>query len=336
MNTTSFTTRISALMIALVLLGGCKLLDESVTNQSADESTGSNDGTGNPDSSSNSAPFIWGDPDSTVLVSTNYVFQPEASDSNGDVLQFAIANKPAWTDFDTGSGLLQGIPGSQHVGQHGNIVISVSDQTSIVSLPSFAINVEAVEAPPEDDNGESASSPPTISGTPNTTAVAGAQYVFRPVADDPDGDTLSFSVVNKPAWANFNTTTGRLGGYPSTSHIGTSESIEISVTDGSGIAALPRFRITVEGTGTESLTLAWNPPTQNADGSPLTNLAGYRIHYGTSSGDYSETIELNSPGVSNYVIGNLAPGTYYLAMTSVNSANLESAYSAEISFGLGT
>ena len=329
MNNQGFSTRISVLMMALVLLGGCKLLDDPVESAAVDESAGNSD-------SSNSAPSIWGDPDTSILVGTNYVFQPDASDNDGDVLEFSIVNKPSWADFDASSGLLQGIPGNQHVGQHGNIVISVSDQTSVVSLPSFSIAVEAVAAPPADEEEETANAAPTISGTPNTSVVVDTQYSFTPNASDSDGDDLSFSIVNKPVWANFNTTTGRLRGTPTSTHIGTWAAIEISVTDGRSIAALNRFSITVEPVGTASKTISWTPPTENEDGSPLTDLAGYRIYYGTSAGDLTEVIELNSAGITSYVIEDLALGTYYLAMTSFNSNNLESRRTAEISFELGT
>lgn len=327
MNTQGFPTRISALLMALVLLGGCKILDDSVDAEVAQDASGSTTG---------SAPTIWGEPETSVLVGTNYVFQPEVSDDDGDVLEFSIANKPGWAEFDTSSGLLQGIPGSQHVGQHGNIVISVTDQVSVVSLPSFSITVETVAAPSSDDDEETANSSPTISGTPNTSVVVDTQYSFTPDASDADGNALSFSIVNKPVWANFNTTTGRLRGTPTSTHIGTSAAIEISVTDGNSIAALNQFSITVEPVGTASKTIFWTPPTENEDGSPLTDLAGYRIYYGTSAGDLTEVIELNSAGITSYVIEDLALGTYYLAMTSFNSSNLESRRTAEISFELGT
>jgi hypothetical protein len=327
MKTISFPTQISALMIALVLLGGCKVTDAPIETDVAQDAGSSATG---------SAPIIWGDPETSVLVGTNYVFQPEASDSDGDVLEFSIANKPDWAEFDTTNGVLQGIPGSQHVGQHGNIVISVTDQTSVVSLASFAIAVEAVPTPPEEEDEPTANSPPTISGTPNTSVVVDTQYSFTPDASDPDGDTLSFSIVNKPVWASFNTTTGRLQGTPSSTHIGEHASIDISVTDGSSIAALNRFSITVEPVGTVSKTISWTAPTQNEDGSALTDLAGYRIYYGTSAGDLNEVIELNSAGITSYVIEDLAPGTYFLAMTSFNSIDLESQRTPEITFELGT
>ena len=327
MKTYSFPARISALLVALVLLGGCKLLDDSVETDVTQDESGAPTG---------SAPIIWGDPATSVLVGASYVFQAEASDNDGDVLEFAIANKPEWATFDTTNGVLQGTPDSRHVGQHGNIVIAVTDFSSVTALPSFTITVEAVATPPDDDDDPIGSAPPTISGTPNTSVVVDTLYSFMPDASDPDGDTLSFSIINKPTWATFSTTTGRLRGTPTSSHIGTTAAIEISVTDGDSIAALDRFSITVEPIGTESKTIAWTPPTNNEDGSPLTDLAGYRIYYGTSAGDLTEVIELNSPGITSYVIEDLAPGTYFLAMTSFNSEGIESRRTAEISFELGT
>jgi len=81
---------------------------------------------------------------------------------------------------------------------------------------------------------------------------------------------------------------------------------------------------------TASITLGWLPPTQNSDGSPITNLAGYKIHYGTTSSDYSKTIALQNAGLTRYVVDNLPSGTYYFAITAYNSQGVESALSGEV------
>jgi len=77
--------------------------------------------------------------------------------------------------------------------------------------------------------------------------------------------------------------------------------------------------------------LSWTPPTANTDESTLTNLAGYRIYYGTESGSYDETITLDSTELTSYLIENLPAATWYFTMTAYNSDNLESAYSEEVS-----
>jgi hypothetical protein len=85
------------------------------------------------------------------------------------------------------------------------------------------------------------------------------------------------------------------------------------------------------GTGSGSVTLNWQPPTENADGSALTDLAGYNIYVGTSSDSYNyREIQLDNPGLTAYVVENLEPGTYYLAATAFNSLGVESALSEEV------
>jgi hypothetical protein len=69
------------------------------------------------------------------------------------------------------------------------------------------------------------------------------------------------------------------------------------------------------------------PPTQNTDGSPLTNLAGYRVYWGPAVGNYTSSVTLNTAGLTSYVVSNLAPGTYYFAVSALNSGGLESALS---------
>ena len=168
---------------------------------------------------------------------------------------------------------------------------------------------------------------PTISGNPMTAIDIGSTYSFTPSASDPDGDKLTFSVKNQPSWADFDTTTGTLSGQPALGSVGTYASIEISVSDGKAKSALPRFAISVDQVGTISTTLNWTPPTQNEDGSALMDLAGYKIYWGTTPGQYTHSVKIENAGMSSYVVENLAPGTYEFAATSFNMAGVESAYS---------
>lgn len=79
-----------------------------------------------------------------------------------------------------------------------------------------------------------------------------------------------------------------------------------------------------------AVTLNWTPPTENTDGTPLMNLAGYDIHYGTQSGDYPNSIPVDNPGLATYVVDNLTPGTYYFSVSAVNAAGTESPLSSEV------
>lgn len=82
---------------------------------------------------------------------------------------------------------------------------------------------------------------------------------------------------------------------------------------------------------TGNVTINWNPPTENTDGTALTDLAGFKIHYGTASKKYTRTITVSNPGLATYVIADLSPGTYYFAVTAYSSAGTESPLSSEVS-----
>lgn len=73
-----------------------------------------------------------------------------------------------------------------------------------------------------------------------------------------------------------------------------------------------------------SSTLTWLPPTENVDDSAFTDAVGYKIYIGSQPGRYEIVRELQDPGLTEYVIEGVPPGTYYVAMTTVNSENIES------------
>jgi hypothetical protein len=169
-----------------------------------------------------------------------------------------------------------------------------------------------------------ANRPPTIAGTPTTTAAAGAAYLFKPTASDPDGNTLTFSITNKPAWASFSTTTGTLSGTPAASDAGTTSNIVISVSDGTVTASLAAFSITVPAAATGSATIGWTAPTQNTDGTQLTDLAGFRIYYSTSSSTLDKSVTVADAGTTSYTVTNLAAGTWYFVVRAYTAGGLES------------
>ena len=84
------------------------------------------------------------------------------------------------------------------------------------------------------------------------------------------------------------------------------------------------------GSSSGTVTLSWTPPTQNIDGSYLTDLAGYNIYYGVRQGEYDNRINISNPGIATYVVTNLSPDTYYFVATSFNTSGVESPYSSEV------
>ncbi|MBN1239296.1 MAG: putative Ig domain-containing protein [Gammaproteobacteria bacterium] len=168
---------------------------------------------------------------------------------------------------------------------------------------------------------------PLLSGTPPTTVLQGDPYDFRPSASDPDGDALTFSIQNRPSWASFSTSTGRLSGTPGAGDVGTSSNVRISVTDGQATTSLAAFDVTVQAVANGTATLSWTAPTRKTDGSPLTDLGGFRVYWGRQSGSFQNVVTVSNPGITTYVIDNLTSGTWYFATTAFDSSGLESDYS---------
>jgi hypothetical protein len=82
-------------------------------------------------------------------------------------------------------------------------------------------------------------------------------------------------------------------------------------------------------------TLSWEAPTSNTNGTPLTDLNGYRIYYGSNANDLSQSVQITSAGIQTYVIDNLPAGTWYFAIMAVTSAGTESALSNIVSETIG-
>lgn len=316
--------RCGAAVLVIVLLSACGG-GSGPANGSSQESGE----TANLDPPTNTAPSIFGTPATVVIAGTSYAFTPAATDPDFDVLTYSIVNKPRWASFNSSSGALTGQPGDNDVGQTTGIMISVSDGLSNAALPAFNLTVAPADVAPPDGSQPppTDNSPPTIGGTPAKAVAVGNGYAFTPTAADPDGDPLTFRIANKPAWASFTATTGRLYGKPATADVGIYADIVITVSDGQATAALPPFSITVNGVTTGSATLSWNAPTLNSDGTTLTDLAGYRVYYTRTLGDYSFAKRIDNPGITTYLLDNLSPGTWHFVVTAFDGSGNESEYS---------
>ena len=73
----------------------------------------------------------------------------------------------------------------------------------------------------------------------------------------------------------------------------------------------------------KSFTLAWDP-------SPDPTVVGYRVHYGNSSGNLPQTIDVGN--ATTATVSNLTAGQYFFVVTSYNSLGLESTPSTVVTF----
>lgn len=180
----------------------------------------------------NAAPTITGAPSFKAEVGQNYIFLPAGNDVDGDTLSYSGSNLPVWMSLNSVTGSLTGTPVLGDLGTYTDIQISVSDGLVTVDLAPFSIDV--VEQIPE----------VIISGSPIISINEGSDYSFTPTVSG-GGNTKTFSIINPPSWATFDTNTGELSGLVSVLNIGTYADIQISVTDGTTSASLATFSVVV-------------------------------------------------------------------------------------------
>ncbi|MEL7039049.1 MAG: DUF4347 domain-containing protein, partial [Cyanobacteria bacterium J06592_8] len=164
-----------------------------------------------------------------------YTYNITATDPDADVISINSIVLPDWlsfTDNGDGTAILTGTPTNEQVGTPQTVQLQVTDG-ELTEIQDFNIAV---------NNTNDA---PTISGTPATSVDENSPYNFLPIANDIDGDLLTFSIENLPSWAAFNTETGEVSGTPTDTDIGTTLDIIIGISDGVEIVSLPAFNLTV-------------------------------------------------------------------------------------------
>lgn len=95
------------------------------------------------------------------------------------------------------------------------------------------------------------------------------------------------------------------------------------------LIALILLLLTVSPVYAGEATLSWDAPTTNVDGTPLTDLGGYKVYCGTASRVYGAPVDVGK--VLTYKVINLSEGTKYFAVTAYDISGNESEYSNEVS-----
>jgi hypothetical protein len=149
------------------------------------------------------------------------------------------------------------------------------------------------------------------------------------------GTTTSNATVESVSWSNDRGGSGVASGLEAWTATDIplvlgSNMIAVTATDASGASSTDQLTVNRESESTGAATISWNPPTERTDGSPLTDLSGYRIYYGRMSETYDYEIEIDNPGVATYVVEGLVPGDWYFVAAAIDSNGMKSDYSNEV------
>jgi len=79
-----------------------------------------------------------------------------------------------------------------------------------------------------------------------------------------------------------------------------------------------------------NVQLTWDPPTTNADGTPLTDLAGFKVYSGRTTRTYGTGIVVAGATIKTFTLTSVPLGVNYFAVTAYDTSGNESAYSNEV------
>ncbi len=166
----------------------------------------------------------------------------------------------------------------------------------------------------------------TVTAAPTTPVPTVSLSAASTLVSSGSSTTLTWSSTNATSCTASGGWSGNraISGSASTGSLDRQTTFSLSCT-GAGGSALAMVSVSVQGT----VTLSWVAPTENVDGSPLTDLAGYRVYYGTSPRNYTNMRDVANPSATSASFS-LPSGDYRVAMTALDGQGNESAYSNEV------
>ena len=234
----------------------------------------------------NSPPVILTSPNTSGAIGSTYLYQVGAEDVDQDRLTFSLVSGPEGLTIDANTGLVQWTPGA---GQDGSVDVEIAVSDSLGASVNQAYTIEVADGQPNQL--------PVITSTPGFFATVDNQYTYQIVAEDPDGDEITYTLLSDQAGLTVDATTGLLEWTPTAGDLGTTL-VEIVARDPAGGGSIQQFSLTV--------LEANNAPVINS--TPLTELASgqpfrYDILASDADGDFL-TYELVS-GPEGFLIDGL-------------------------------
>jgi len=206
-------------------------------------------------------PEFVSEPLTSILQDEEYVYNIATNDPDGDSLTITSTSLPSWLDFtDNGDNTarLNGTATNNEIGEF-DVVLQVTDGENVASQ-SFTIMVKNVN------------DAPTFTSSPLTTATQDAVYTYQITTEDSDGDLVTITATELPAWLVLNDNgdgTATLSGTPSIEEVG-EHLVSISVTDLDGLQDIQNYTITITG-ALELIEIAITD-LENLDPSEIKNL----------------------------------------------------------------
>ena len=182
----------------------------------------------------NEAPTITSIPTiTTINANETFTYDVDATDVDGDTLSYYLTNAPAGLQIDQETGLISWIPTSEQVGSNV-VAVQILDGKGKSATQQFEVLVNSVLP-----NGA-----PFFASSPVTTALTGSDYQYQPLAIDPEGETLTYSLVQQPDGMEIDPATGLIT-WSSDAIVPGDYRVAIAVLDTAGNTTQQTFQLAV-------------------------------------------------------------------------------------------
>ncbi|MHB1524597.1 MAG: putative Ig domain-containing protein, partial [Candidatus Dormibacteria bacterium] len=200
----------------------------------------------------NQAPTITSNPGTTIQLGRTYFYQVAASDADDDPLTYTLTTAPSGLTISA-SGLVSWTPTASQFGPN-SVTVQVSDGRGASFSQSFTVTVAAQQT----------NDPPVITTTSLPEATVGDSYTVGIQGNDPDGDPLSWSLVQGLPGMVIDPSSGVLAWAPTADQVG-SHTITVKLDDNQGSTAQQSYILVVQGANSPP-TITSNPPLEVGQG----------------------------------------------------------------------
>lgn len=207
----------------------------------------------------NNNPIIVGIPGTTANKDNLYNYKPKVSDADpGDTHTWKLDKAPSSASVDPNTGEVFWKPGARDVGTSADFSLTVCDKAGACTTQTWKVRVQ-------DTND-----PPSISGTPGTTASVGNGYSYEPkVVDANTKDTHTWTLDKAPSGATIDPKTGKISWTPAAGDDGKEVEFSARVCDNNGACATQTWKVRV-GQGNTPPIIDGTPLVEGEEGKAYT------------------------------------------------------------------
>lgn len=198
----------------------------------------------------NHAPRITSVPDIIAYRDSLYIYQVMAEDVDGDSMTYKLAVAPSWMRINSVTGLVQGLPTQNNLGDT-TVAVRVTDRKGSYVSQTFRLSVVIVNHAPR------------IISLPDTVAYRNFPYTYQIIADDVDGGSITYRLVVAPSWMRINSLSGLVQGLPTQNNLGDT-TVSVIAEDNRRTSSVQTFALKVldemDPNGPRLFSLAQNHP----------------------------------------------------------------------------